>query len=126
MNKLIIAMVLLVPGLAAADKEFTNEKAATWDCSKDATVTITHGNGKYTFKGACKDITINGGHNTLTVEGVTTLTINGASNTVAVDSTDTIAITGSNNKVTWKKSGGADAKPATSSLGQNNTITQAK
>jgi hypothetical protein len=121
-----LLLLLLVPASAFADKDFTSEKSATWDCSKDATVTINHSNGKYTFKGVCKDITINGGHNTLTTEGVTTLTINGASNAITADSVDTVAITGSDNKVSYKKSGGTGGKPAMSSLGQNNKVTAAK
>jgi Protein of unknown function (DUF3060) len=121
-----LLLLLLVPAMAFADKDFTPEKAATWDCSKDPTVTINHSNGKYTFKGVCKDITINGGHNTLTTEAVTTLTINGGSNAVTSDSVDTVAITGSDNKVSFKKSGGTGGKPAMSSLGQNNKVTAAK
>ena len=85
--RLVAALaIILAAQVARADKTFTSEKSATWDCSKDGSVTITHGNGKYTFKGTCKDITINGGHNTLAVEGVTTLTINGASNAITADS----------------------------------------
>ena len=124
--KHLVLVLLLVPTIAYADKDFTAEKSATWDCSKDATVTINHSSGKYTFKGPCKDITINGGHNTLTVEGVTTLNINGGSNAITADSVDTVAITGSDNKVSYKKSGGTGGKPATSSLGQNNKVTAAK
>jgi hypothetical protein len=120
------ALVLLVPTAALADKSFTTEKAATWDCTKDATVVINHGNGKYTFKGPCKDITVNGGHNTLTIETVTALTVNGSSNTITADSLDSATFTGSENKLTWKKSGSAGGKPEVTSLGQNNTITQGK
>lgn len=125
MTKLVLAL-LFVPAIAFADKAFTSEKTATWDCGKDPTVTITHGNGKYTFKGACKDITVNGGHNTLTVETVATLTVNGSSNTITSDSLDTVTVTGSDNKVTWKKSAAAGGKPAVTSLGQNNTVSAGK
>jgi hypothetical protein len=118
--------LLLLPAIALADKSFTAEKSATWDCAKDATVAITHGNGKYTFKGACKDITVNGGHNTLVIETVATLTVNGSSNTITADTLDTATVTGSDNKVTWKKSGGAGGKPAVTALGQNNTINAGK
>jgi hypothetical protein len=124
--KLVIAAVLLTCSVAMADKSFTSEKSATWDCGKDASVTISHGNGKYTFKGACKDITVNGGHNTLTVENVVTLTVNGSSNTITADNLDSVSLTGSDNKVTYKKSAGANGKPAVSSLGQNNAITAGK
>jgi hypothetical protein len=112
--------------LASADKAFTAEKSATWDCSKDATVTITHGNGKYTFKGACKEITVNGGHNALTIESVATLSVNGSSNTITADNVDTVSLTGSDNKVTYKKSAGTGGKPTVSSLGQNNAVNAGK
>lgn len=125
MKRLAFAL-LFVPAIALADKSFTAEKTATWDCAKDATVTITHGNGKYTFKGTCKDITVNGGHNTLVVETVATLTVNGSSNTITSDSLDTVTVTGSDNKVTWKKSSGAGGKPTVTSLGQNNTVNAGK
>jgi hypothetical protein len=124
--KLVITALLVCSTLAWADKSFTAEKAATWDCAKDASVTITHGNGKYTFKGACKAITVNGGHNVLVVESVTTLTLDGSSNTVTTDTLDTVSVTGSDNKVTWKKSGGTGGKPTVSQLGQNNAVTAGK
>lgn len=128
MKRILLAVLATcsVATLASADKAFTAEKTATWDCAKDASVTITHGNGKYTFKGACKDITVNGGHNALTVENVATLTVNGSSNTVAADQVATINLTGSDNKVTYKKSSGTGGKPTVSSLGQNNSITAGK
>ncbi|MEO6776338.1 MAG: DUF3060 domain-containing protein [Kofleriaceae bacterium] len=127
--KLVIAAILVgsaFGALAWADKSFTGDKTATWDCAKDATVTIMHGNGKYTFKGACKDITVNGGHNALTIEHVATLTLNGSSNKVAAGNLDAVNITGSDNKVTWKRSGGTGGKPTVSTLGQNNAITAGK
>lgn len=125
MKRLAFAL-LFVPALALADKSFTSEKSATWDCSKDPTVTIVHGNGKYTLKGACKDITVNGGHNTLVIETVGTLTVNGSSNTVTADSLDTATVTGSDNKVTWKKTAAAGGKPTVTALGQNNSISSGK
>jgi hypothetical protein len=121
-----LVAVMLLSSVAFADKSFTSEKTATWDCAKDATVTITHGNGKYTFKGACKDITVNGGHNTLVVETVATLTVNGSSNTITSDSLDTVTVTGSDNKVTWKKSSGAGGKANVTTLGQNNSLNSGK
>jgi len=128
MKRILLAVLATCAfaSLASADKAFTAEKTATWDCAKDASVTITHGNGKYTFKGACKDITVNGGHNALTIENVATLTVNGSSNTITADNVDTVSVTGSDNKVTYKKSGGTGGKPTVSSLGQNNAINAGK
>ena len=66
---------MLFPALASADKTFDTEKTGTWDCSKDATVVINKSTGKYTLTGACKEITINGGHLTVAIESVGTLTV---------------------------------------------------
>jgi DUF3060 family protein len=126
MKKLLLAAIMLVPALAAADKDFMGGKGTTWDCAKDPTVNINHGNGKYTFKGECKAININGGHNTLTIETITELNINGASNTITAGSVDTININGADNKVTWKRSKAKDGKPAVSTLGTGNSVSQGK
>jgi hypothetical protein len=126
MKTLLVAFVLVIPSLALADKTFTSGKGTTWDCKTDPTVTINHGKGTYTFKGECKAINVNGGHNTLTIESVTSLDVNGTSNTITAASVDTININGADNKITWKKSKGAGDKPAVSTLGQNNSVTQGK
>ena len=123
---LISALMVCAVHAAFADKSYVDGHGGTWDCAKDASVTIMHGNGKYTFKGACKDITVNGGHNTLAIENAATLTINGSSNTVTADTVDTVSVTGSDNKVTWKKSGGTGGKPTVTTLGQNNAVTAGK
>jgi hypothetical protein len=125
MMKLVIAIMMLVPALAAADKDFPGGKGATWDCKSDPTVNINHGKGAYTFKGECKAININGGHNTLTIEKVAELNINGASNTVTIDAIGAINIVGSDNKITWKKAATGD-KPAVSTVGTGNAVTKAK
>ncbi len=125
-KNIVAVLMMLIPSLASAEKTFDTEKAGTWDCSKDATVVINKSTGKYTFTGACKEITINGGHLTVAIESVGTLTVNGSSSTITADKLDSGSVNGSNNKITWKKSAGAGGKPEVSTLGQNNTITQAK
>ncbi len=126
MNKLVAIVLALSPALASAEKVFATEKTGTWDCSKDASVVIKKSTGKYTFTGACKEITIDGGHLTVAIESVGTLTVNGSNSTITADNLDSGSVSGSNNKITWKKSGGAGGKAEISALGQNNTITQAK
>jgi hypothetical protein len=113
------------PRLARADKTYTGGKGATWDCKKDHTVNINHGKGKYTFKGECKEIHINGGDNTLKIESVDELDVNGGKNTITVGTVDAININGASNKVSWKKSKSAD-KPAIKTEGDGNKVTQAK
>ena len=125
MMKVVIAALLLVPALAAADKDFQSGKGATWDCKSDPTVNINHGKGAYTFKGECKAININGGHNTLTIETVAELNVNGASNTITIDAVGAINLVGSDNKITWKKATSGD-KPAVSTVGTGNSVNKSK
>ena len=123
MLRFAIVAALLLPAAALADKSFNGGKGATWDCASDPVVVITGGSTKYTLKGACKSISVTGGHNTLAIESATTLDITGASNTISIDAVDAININGAGNKITWKK-GKSVPKPSISQLGQNNSITQ--
>ncbi|CAN5330428.1 hypothetical protein BH11MYX1_BH11MYX1_45350 [soil metagenome] len=122
----LAVVLMIVPTLASAEKVFNTEKTGTWDCGKDATVVINKSTGKYTLTGACKEITINGGHLTVAIESVGTLSVNGSDSTITTDKLDSGSVSGSNNKITWKTSGGAGGKPEVSALGQNNAITRAK
>ena len=101
MTRLTLLLLLLAP--AAAAKSFNGGKGATVDCSKDPEVDINHGNGTYTFKGACKAINVNGGANKLAIESVVALNINGAKNTIDVGAVDTITVIGAGNAITYKK-----------------------
>lgn len=113
----------LVPGLAAADKSL--DGSATWDCKKDPVASIGNGAGTYTFKGACKKISVGGGMNKLTIESVDILDVGGAENTITVGTVDTIDVGGSGNKITWKKAKTGDA-PTFKGQPDKNTITQKK
>jgi len=95
-KNIVAVLMMLIPSLASAEKTFDTE------------------------------ITINGGHLTVAIESGGTLTVNGSSSTITADKLDSGSVNGSNNKITWKKSAGAGGKPEVSTLGQNNTITQAK
>lgn len=123
MNKLACLLIALTPALATADKSFT--KSATWDCAKDPTVAINHGGGTYTFKGACKQINVNGGGVKLTVESVDTLNVNGGGCTATVGTLDVANINGAGNKLTWKKAKSGD-KPTVNIVGADNKVDQAK
>src|SRR5689334_23546894 len=105
MNKLVILIATVViasSSSARADKVFSTGRGATWNCKQDPVVTIEHGNGNYTLKGTCSTVNLDGGNNSLTIEGATTLNINGAHNKVAIDAVDTINLVGSNNTVSYK------------------------
>jgi len=116
MNKLVM-LLALSPSLASAEKTFDNERKVTWDCSKDAVVTINQGNGSYAFSGACKKISINGGHDKVTIDSVETLDVTGSWNEVTASSVDSIRFMGSDNKVAYKKGAGK-----VNDLGSNNKV----
>src|SRR5687767_5797488 len=106
MSKLVLwpfAIACFVSSQAAhADKIFRVGRGATWDCKQDPVVSIEHGNGKYTLKGACKSVNLTGGNNTLTIATTDSVNITGAHNKVAIDTVDSINIVGSHNTVTYK------------------------
>jgi len=123
MKRIAILLLVLAPGVAAADKSL--DKGTAWDCKKDPVVSIGNGKGKYTFKGACTSISVGGGENTLTIEAVDTLQVAGAKNTITVGTVDTIDVGGAGNTITWKKAKSGD-KPTMKGQPDKNTITQAK
>src|ERR1041385_6073149 len=124
MRKLLIGCAIaLAPALAGADKTFTSAKNAAWDCAKEPTVHIMHGDGSYTFKGACKLISIQGGQNKLMIESVDLLSITGGSNVIEVGTVETIKIIGAKNQLTWKKAKSGD-KPRISAIGAENKLEQ--
>jgi hypothetical protein len=113
---------LVSSSIAHADKIYRVGRGATWDCKQDPVVSILHGNGKYTFTGACKSITLTGGNNTLTIATTDSISITGAHNKVAIDTVDAINIVGSHNTVTYKSAAHGD-KPSVSQIGTNNVIS---
>jgi hypothetical protein len=108
--------------IAHADKIFRVGKGGTWDCKQDPVVSIEHGNGTYTLKGACKSINLTGGNNTLTVASTGSINITGAHNKVAIDTVDSINIVGSDNTVTYKAAAHGD-NPSVSKIGTNNVVS---
>jgi Protein of unknown function (DUF3060) len=110
--------LMLVPALAFADKSFSGGAGGAWDCTTDPVVVITGSNAHYAITGACKSISVAGGHNALTIIKVATLDVTGTGNTITVDSIDAVDINGANNAITYK--GG---KPKLTQLGQNNRLT---
>lgn len=108
----IVWFIALTPAIAFANKTFNEGSGGTVDCSKDPDTTINLNNGKFTFKGACKSITINGNSNTLAIENVAKLSVNGNDNTVSYGGTPKVSNLGRNNTL---GSGGKTApadKPA--------------
>jgi len=122
MKRLVLLLVVL-PGIALADRAIVGDKSGTIDCAKDPEVAINSGEGTFTFTGTCTKIAVSGGHNKLTIENVTKLAIVGSGNIVAIEGADKIAVTGSDNTVTYKRAL-TRKKPAVASMGTKNKITQ--
>jgi len=119
MRFLVGLMIALAPAVAHADKTYNDGKGGTWDCAKDAEISINANKGTYTFKGACTQITINGNGNKVTIEKTANLDVNGNKNTVDVASVDAISTNGNDNAVTYKGS------PAVTNLGSRNKVSGA-
>jgi hypothetical protein len=120
MKAICSVLVLLVPATALAEKSFNSGKGATWDCAQDGEVSVNTSNGTYTFKGACKEIHLNGSGLTATIESIDELSINGSRNTVTVSALAAVSVNGSDNTVTYGK--GNKANPQVTNNGKNNTI----
>ena len=126
MNKLALVLGLaFVPFTATAEKNYMGGKGGTWDCAKDPVVNINHGSGKYTFKGACETINLNGGKHTMTIESVGTLNVNSGKNTITIGTVGTINVVGANNVITYKAAKGGD-EVSTNVVGTGNKIGKAK
>jgi hypothetical protein len=118
---LISVLMVCATHTAFADKQYLDGHGGTWDCAKDGVVTIDANTGSYTFKGACKSITINGNTNKVAFETTATLSVNGNSNAVTATSADALLVPGNENSVTLKK-----APKSSSNPGTNNKVSVAK
>lgn len=127
MKKLALLFLVLVPftPTAVADKNYQGGKGGTWDCKKDPVVNINHGRGKYTFKGTCDTINLNGGQSTLTIASVGTLNVNAAQNKITIGTVDAINVNGAGNTITYKTAKSADGVNV-NDTGTGNTIAAAK
>jgi hypothetical protein len=111
----LVALLVLVPSLAFADKTFLDNTGTSWDCKDDPIASIQGNEGTYTFTGPCKKITVNGNHNTVHVAAADRVTVNGNTNSVDATALVTLAVNGNDNTVHAK---GAKA----SNTGSRNTV----
>jgi hypothetical protein len=123
MRSAVLALLVLVPAAALADRSYS-EKSATHDCAKEPEVSVNVGGGTFTFTGACTKIAINGAGNTVKVESSVKLLVNGSKNTVDIDAADRIAVTGNDNTINYKR--GVGGKPKVAAMGSNNKLNQVK
>ena len=124
MKHALVACLLLLPSLAAADRVIDADKSGAIDCAKDPEIVINKAGGTFTFTGTCDKIAVNGATNKLTIENVKHIAIVGASNTVDINGADKIAVTGSNNTITYKTAVNGKGKPKVASIGTGNKITK--
>jgi hypothetical protein len=125
MKLLAICLLALAPSIAHADKNYIGGKGASWDCKKDPVVNINHGKGKYTFTGACKEVNVNGGENTIAIASTAALHLTGGKNKITIGDVDDINVVGADNVITYKKGVTGDA-PKVSQIGDGNKISKAK
>ncbi|HUS28400.1 MAG TPA: DUF3060 domain-containing protein [Kofleriaceae bacterium] len=127
MRKLLLAVALLAPSTALADKDLSEPTdGTTWDCANDATVNVNYGEATFTFTGECKEINVNGSTVQITLDSVETLNVNGASNVIKTTALHAANINGTKNKVTYKKVLGKGKKPKVASVGKGNAVTKVK
>ena len=121
-----VALVLaLLPAVAHADKTFAKGTGETWDCAKDAVVTIKTSKATFGLLGDCKRVTVAGGKNAVSVMTTAKLVVTGADNMVDVEQVDAIAVGGARNTVTWKRAGSGD-KPKITPGAKSNKVAQTK
>jgi hypothetical protein len=121
MKLIVVLLVALAPSLAVADKSYVDGHGATWDCAKDATVSILANGGSYTFKGTCKHVSISGNKNKVSIDKVAVLDVSGNENKVTATAAGEIDAAGNHNTVTYTNGLGHDA-PTISNLGTGNKI----
>src|SRR5262249_36578068 len=97
----------------------------TWDCAKDAVVTVKTTKGTFGFIGECKRITIAGSKNAISIANVAKLSVGGSANLVNVDQVNSIVVSGSRNTRYLEKAGPGD-KPKVKAGSKTNHVAQAK
>lgn len=116
-------LIALAPALAHADKRFNKGRGGTWDCASDPVVHLNT-TGNFTLTGACKEVHINKGKGTITIESAAELHVNGSGNTITVTAVDELHVNGSDNKIRYSK-GVTQAAPEVHANGKRNDIAAA-
>jgi hypothetical protein len=118
-------LLALLPAVAHADKTFTKGSGETWDCAKDAVVTIKTAKATFGLLGNCKRVTVVGGKNAVSVISTAKLVVTGSGNMVDVEQVDAIVVGGARNTVTWKRAGNGD-KPKITPGAKSNKVAQGR
>jgi len=123
----LFAAALLAHGAGAEPDvvTYTTDGATiTHDCAGHPRVKIKARGGRYTFRGACDGIGVEGDRVALTISSVAALAIDGDGNRAVADQLGSVAIQGNGNKITYRRSrGGA---PPVAGAGDDNTVIRTK
>lgn len=124
---LLIALVLVaLPAVSRAERKVQgNEQFLTYDCSEDDTLTIIGSQNFVTVTGACKQVTVSGGENHLTMASSLAVSVPGRQNWLKVDATDSIRASGTQNWIEYRRSVTPNRRTAVSSTGRENVIRKA-
>jgi hypothetical protein len=125
MRWLAVLVLAIIPAAVHADKVFRKSDNVIWDCAKDDVVRIKQSKGAFGFIGECKQITVNGGKNVLSIASVGKLVVDGKQNLAEIEKVESIAVSGAKNQVTWKKALKGD-KPKVSTDGRGNQVEKKK
>ncbi|HEU0033410.1 MAG TPA: DUF3060 domain-containing protein [Kofleriaceae bacterium] len=127
MKQLVLAFVFasIPAGSALAEKSFTGDTGATWDCANDAEVSISSSKATFTITGACESITVSGDALTLTIDNVKEIVVNGHKNKATIGTLGEVTINGNNNTVIYKKPA-TGKKPGVQNNGTKNSVAKSK
>jgi Protein of unknown function (DUF3060) len=113
----LVALLVLVPSLAFADKSWSGDhQTILWDCKTDPVASIMGNQSSFILSGPCKNITVLGNQNRVHVDTADSVSVTGNNNNVIGDHVTNVAVAGHDNTVTAK---GATA----SNVGDRNTVT---
>jgi hypothetical protein len=125
MRKLTALLVVLVPTIAAADKDFDSGTGGSYDCGADPVVNVQLSDASFTFTGECKEIHLNGSNLRVTIASTDQLSINGAGNVAKLTKVDDILVNGDNNNIRWRH-GKSGRRPSVAANGAGNSIARAR
>ncbi len=120
-----LALIALPATSRAEHKVQGNEQFLTHDCADDATLTIVGSQNFVTVSGACKQITVIGAENHLTIGSSLAVSVPGRQNWLKIDATDSIHASGTQNWIEYRRSVTPNKRTAVSSTGHENVIRKA-
>ena len=123
----LIALALVaLPATSRAERKVQgSEQFLTYDCAEDDTLTILGSQNFVTITGDCKQVTVSGAENHLTMALAVAISVPGRQNWIKVDATDSIRASGTQNWIEYRRSVTPKKRTAVSSTGRENVIRKA-